>query len=566
MTDPESTKAPRKLHAIVQLALDFLTEVAEVFEDFNRDEALNPLTILHWWRESWRSLKRKVREDGFKRTLPRIILVVIFHPVLTTALWLIAFVGYVIFNSFRLSRCIRRSSAYLGERRVRQHEAAFRQQFFLSAKTDSRTQKTPAVSASEIAATLTPTSAGFFGLPAEIRHAILVQAFGGRTMHMSLEFQHPFFITMFDRYGDSRIACHAKIERLVTVSDSHLRTDLPKEWVWFGCVCHRSSYRDVGGLRSYGAFRNPQAYSDTHVPVLRSSRMDCSDTCEPKDDRCTEGTGRCKAWPGNWPDKCQVGAIGWLLTCRQAYVEGFNVLYRTNTIHIASPALHRHMQSILTWSVLSHLTSLELLWDLDSTPIDEAFKSNEKKGNTSISKHPSPLFPSMACLRLAFGKSSDEAKSIGLDRHAINNREIKDILINRLFPMIDNLLDRIVPNTADVIISCPSWRWHSAIDLVIIEAQGEQVSRPQHAEIGGIKFWRQSASREATLETRNDRSLEEAAEPSERISGFWIHSSDRPKIATPRIAAALGLEQPDPDDEERRRVLYDETEGSSRGK
>lgn len=59
---------------------------------------------------------------------------------------------------------------------------------------------------------------------------------------------------------------------------------------WFGCVCHR-----LPGDDDFGACL-------VH-------------------DNCLEGRADCWAWDGNIPYKCWLGAMGWLLTCRQAYVQ-----------------------------------------------------------------------------------------------------------------------------------------------------------------------------------------------------------------------------------------------------
>ncbi len=65
--------------------------------------------------------------------------------------------------------------------------------------------------------------------------------------------------------------------------------------------------------------------------------------------------------------------IGWLLACRQAYAEGIDVLYSTNTFFLESttlfdalfcPASHRAAQQLLLPHHLASITSLELRWEL----------------------------------------------------------------------------------------------------------------------------------------------------------------------------------------------------------
>ena len=90
----------------------------------------------------------------------------------------------------------------------------------------------------------------------------------------------------------------------------------------------------------------------------------------PHGDRCLHGEARCCA---TWPGKCTVGAMGWLLACRQAYAEGIDVLYSTNTFFIESTALfdallyagpRRADQLLMLPQRLASITSLELRWNV----------------------------------------------------------------------------------------------------------------------------------------------------------------------------------------------------------
>lgn len=74
-------------------------------------------------------------------------------------------------------------------------------------------------------------------LPAEIRNQIMIEAFGRRTLHMSLEFQHPFAFVPH-KTSEGRHT-HARIQYLRPAPNSHHRTDLPKKWTWIGCICHQ---------------------------------------------------------------------------------------------------------------------------------------------------------------------------------------------------------------------------------------------------------------------------------------------------------------------------------------
>lgn len=144
--------------------------------------------------------------------------------------------------------------------------------------------------------------------------------------------------------------------------------------MWYGCVCHRTEPEDaplsLGRTRSWPV--KPRTF------FL---------------DGCLKGEGTCSEWPGTWPSKCHIGVTGWLRTCRQAYVEGVEVLYRTNTIQMASIPLLRGLHDIFPSTTLSLLTSLELLWHPYCIPLTDAcrgYRSQEKE-NT--------VLPSLTYLR-----------------------------------------------------------------------------------------------------------------------------------------------------------------------
>ncbi|TDZ33044.1 hypothetical protein C8035_v006224 [Colletotrichum spinosum] len=58
----------------------------------------------------------------------------------------------------------------------------------------------------------------------------------------------------------------------------------------------------------------------------------------PHHDACLRGEAMmCQFWPpGTGICGCTIGALGWLRACRQAYVEGIEVLYSTNTFVVES--------------------------------------------------------------------------------------------------------------------------------------------------------------------------------------------------------------------------------------
>jgi hypothetical protein len=138
-------------------------------------------------------------------------------------------------------------------------------------------------------------------LPVELRHQILIDAFGGRTVHMDLS--HDFALVRRPQPmsesssggGSDVIRNHCDLVRDVKAG--------PRAWRWFGCVCHRAGRWPP----SEAAERGESAVTPTHdVCVENVSDSDSSPACD------------CDAWSGKMPDKCFIGAMGWLLACRQA--------------------------------------------------------------------------------------------------------------------------------------------------------------------------------------------------------------------------------------------------------
>ncbi|KYK56088.1 hypothetical protein DCS_08054 [Drechmeria coniospora] len=200
--------------------------------------------------------------------------------------------------------------------------------------------------------TVVAKSAFFQRLPVEIRRRILIEAFGGRTVHMDLIYDH-------EPRTPRRCRCPAPDEASPWKGYRHggfSRVDVqywqPKRWMWRSSVCHR----------------NPPEPNDTaYLP-------------QPPEDLCRFGgeDGEvCGLWPGHAPGKCGIGAMGWLLTCRQAYVEGIEVLYATNTIHCASQELLLRLDKFLLPQRRWSMASVELIWEfaeprLQDTILDHA--------------------------------------------------------------------------------------------------------------------------------------------------------------------------------------------------
>ncbi|KAI2473137.1 hypothetical protein F4781DRAFT_427548 [Annulohypoxylon bovei var. microspora] len=176
-------------------------------------------------------------------------------------------------------------------------------------------------------------SSPFFRLlPMEVRRLVLIEAFGDRTVHVDFVFDHP--VLYLSDEGARRGGSHCGID----VGSDYWRkrdTTKPKAWRWFSCVCHRDFEWCVRGEGLIS---------------------------EPYDDTCLAGTaGCCRGWPGVMPDKCFVGVMGWLLACRQAYVEGISVIYSTNNFHISNSDMIHTLPNLIRAKHREMITSVEMV-------------------------------------------------------------------------------------------------------------------------------------------------------------------------------------------------------------
>jgi hypothetical protein len=129
----------------------------------------------------------------------------------------------------------------------------------------------------------------FFSLPPEIRREILLIAFGNSTMHIDLVYDRPMLGHATTNFGGEIAHCGFTSQRDMSA---------PKQWTWRSCMCHRN-------LLSLG--RDPFSW---RWEWLR-----------PELDQCLLGnayTCSSPTWPGEWPLRCRVGVVGWLLSCRKA--------------------------------------------------------------------------------------------------------------------------------------------------------------------------------------------------------------------------------------------------------
>lgn len=191
---------------------------------------------------------------------------------------------------------------------------------------------------------LTPSESDyglFHRLPLEIRHLILAEAFGFRTIHIDLSFGYPLERKETPSSTLLKERRHCDLGSKLVPDENQ-----PKGWQWFGCVCHRRSEWVAEECEEY-KFR-----WDARMPGVH-------------DDGCLRGV-ICSCETGTEQDHeldpCFIGIMGWLLSCHSACTEGLDALFSTCTFHISSFDLLLHLPKLIYPRLLCRITSLELLW------------------------------------------------------------------------------------------------------------------------------------------------------------------------------------------------------------
>lgn len=181
----------------------------------------------------------------------------------------------------------------------------------------------PALGGQHVAITATATDASplFRRLPAEIRTQILMEAFGGRIMHMDFSLTHPLEKRASrSKWPHRRHNKEAQMNRGMSLSEQrfcHKRLrflnpgvqyketwdfevqcdcERPIEWRWVSCVCET----ELEALQA-----------DQHYMVLHHSDCYC---------RVILMRPHCRNEKVVTSQKNHIGIAGWLRTCRQAYV------------------------------------------------------------------------------------------------------------------------------------------------------------------------------------------------------------------------------------------------------
>lgn len=153
----------------------------------------------------------------------------------------------------------------------------------------------------------TRTDYGYFTrLPQEIRHHILGEAFGNRTVHVDLAFDYPLIRGPASKRKDGQ----HKPSHCGFGSELIRDTRRPKQRQWFSCVCHRRAYRIDEQGQSGAPWHLLEPCEDGCIPGPRIGKR-------PGQAVCSGSLCLCES-PGYSPSDCFIGVTGWLVTCRQA--------------------------------------------------------------------------------------------------------------------------------------------------------------------------------------------------------------------------------------------------------
>ena len=134
---------------------------------------------------------------------------------------------------------------------------------------------TPSSSLENLKPLIQPNGPFFERLPAELRLQIYVAAFGDRTIHLDLRQEYHRLIEA------PKAPTHAQVSE----DGGERNHKIGPRWVWWSSVCHR----------------HPMAPAWADQCQLGSPRQMC-DTF----------------YAGQWPGKCFLGIMGWILACRQS--------------------------------------------------------------------------------------------------------------------------------------------------------------------------------------------------------------------------------------------------------
>lgn len=138
----------------------------------------------------------------------------------------------------------------------------------------------------------------FTKLPPELRRRVIMDAFGDRTVHMDLQYRLPY--APVPPGADETTRSHAGVWFNDPYEGAIMDQTASEDWRWFGCVCHA---RPGHTMRFFDSPRPRGLPGPLNI------------------DRCIQGEALCPRYlrrETHDPEPCVIGAMGWLLSSRQA--------------------------------------------------------------------------------------------------------------------------------------------------------------------------------------------------------------------------------------------------------
>ncbi|KAF4335488.1 hypothetical protein FBEOM_10665 [Fusarium beomiforme] len=228
----------------------------------------------------------------------------------------------------------------------------------------------------------------WFRVPPNIRRDILRLAFGDARIHIELEYNHPHIASP----GSSSLHCGIVVGPGVYANEEPRVLDKtkPATWRWWSSKCHRWSPGETQGLG----------------PMTRTGALG------PWVDYCHDGSYSriCEAWKQlEGPLACHIGVMGWLLSCRQNYMETIDVLYSTNTLILDGSHMISRLPQLLLPRRLEAVTSLEVNWPFKTNcNLSQSYDELDKDHLNSIFDLLSPSqFPALRQLYIWFSQDED---------------------------------------------------------------------------------------------------------------------------------------------------------------
>ncbi|EXK36066.1 hypothetical protein FOMG_09257 [Fusarium oxysporum f. sp. melonis 26406] len=162
----------------------------------------------------------------------------------------------------------------------------------------------------------------WFKVPPNIRRDILRLAFGDTRLHIYMNRGYPDVLPEPDSKFHCRVVTEPEnwgYQRFPVTDESQVEV-----WQWRGSRCHRYP-------PSIAMAQGPMTHGGSKGPWI---------------DFCRNGGDPdiCEAWrEDEGPSACNIGVIGWLLSCRQNYMETIDVLYSTNMLILGEACMVEHL-------------------------------------------------------------------------------------------------------------------------------------------------------------------------------------------------------------------------------